>query len=75
MYRNNGLMLGLTASSLFCLIVLVGGYLYSGSVLPSTQQTYRADLLVKWLLWTVVVGTPAFTGVLWLLRLRINADR
>ena len=75
MYRNNGLMLGLTASSLFCLVVWVGGYLYSGSVLPSTQQTHGLDLLVKWLLWTVVAGTPIFTGVLWLLRLQRGTDR
>ena len=75
MLRNNELMLGLTAISLFCLTVLLGLYLYSGSVLPSTQQTNGMSLFVKWSLWAIVAGTPIFTGVLWLLRLRRGTDR
>ena len=36
--RNNVLMLNLTAASLFCVLVLVGGYIYSGGrLLPATQ--------------------------------------
>ena len=75
MFRNRELMFGLSAVSLFCLTVLVGLYRYTGSVFPSTQQTDGTELLFIWLLWSILAGVPAFTGVLWVLRRRIRKNR
>ena len=69
-HRNNVLMLNLTAFSLMCLLVLVGGYFYSGgSLLPSTKGSDAGEAIQIWIMWGVVVTVPLVTAVLWVLRL------
>ena len=69
MYRNNALMLNLTAVSLFCLMVLTGLYLYSGSLLPATNGAGALERASIWLLWIALIGLPLLMGVLWAMRL------
>jgi cytochrome bd-type quinol oxidase subunit 2 len=69
-YRNNVLMLNLTAVSLFCVLVLAGLFLYSGgSLLPATQGSDTQEAMQTWLMWCVTVTVPLITAVLWILRL------
>jgi uncharacterized membrane protein len=68
--RNNTLMFNLTGISLFCVMVLIGLYVYSGgSLLPSTQSADGREATQTWLLWVIVVAVPLITTVLWILRL------
>ena len=69
MYRNNVLMLNLTAFSLFCAMTLVGLFLYSGTILPATQGAGQTERLLILLLWSLLIGLPLLTAVLWILRL------
>jgi len=70
LHRNNTLMLNLTAVSLFCVLVLVVLYRYSGGAfLPATQGADTQEATEIWLMWGVVVAVPLITGVLWVLRL------
>ena len=70
LHRNNVLMLNLTAVSLFCMLVLVGGYFYSGgSLLPATQGADTPEATRIWIMWSGMVAVPLITAVLWALRL------
>ena len=66
---DNTMMLILTAISVLCLVTLVGLYVYSGSVFPSTQQSGEIASLIMWASWVLMAGTPVVTGLLWLRRL------
>lgn len=69
-HRNNGLMLSLTAFSLLCLMILVGGFVYSGgSLLPYTQHAGTEEALGIWIMWGTTVALPLVTSLLWVLRL------
>jgi len=68
-HRNNVLMLNLTAISSFCLLVLVGGYLHSGSILPATQGASQREAAWLWAISGLLMGLPLITGVLWVFRL------
>lgn len=69
-YHNNVLMLILTAASLFCLLFLLGLFLYrSGSLLPSTKGADTGEAAEIWIIWSVAVAVPLITGVLWVFRL------
>lgn len=71
-YRNNILMLNLTTFSVLCLLILVGACFYSGSLIPLTPGAGSRETSV-WIMWSVIVGLPSATAVLWLLRLRKDA--
>ena len=72
MYRNNLLMLILTALSIFFLVTLTGLYFYSGTILPSVPRSDPSGALLMWLTWVVVAGTPLVTALLWIIRLRAD---
>ena len=69
MYRNNLLMLILTALSIFVLVTLTGLYFYSGTILPSVPRSDPSGALIMWLTWVVVAGTPLVTALLWIIHL------
>ena len=63
-------MANLTAISFLCLLVLVGGYLYSGgSLLPSTKGAETPEATQIWIIWGAAAALPLITTVLWLIRL------
>ncbi len=69
-YRNNVLMLNLTAASLVCLLFLLGLFIYkSGNLLPSTKGADAGEAAQMWIIWSVAVALPLMTGVLWVFRL------
>ncbi len=70
-HRSNVLMLNLTAFSYFCLVILVGLYLYSGSVTPKTAGASSQVTTRIWISWSVVAGLPLITGVLWIMRMML----
>jgi len=69
-YRNNTLMLNLTAASLVCLVFLSGLFIYTGgNLLPSAKGADAGKAAEIWIIWSVAVATPLITGVLWVFRL------
>jgi hypothetical protein len=76
MHKNNVLLLNLTAVSFFCLIVLAGLYRYSGgSILPAINNAGPGEALSIWVMWSLIVGVPAMTAALWMIRLWSKRDR
>jgi hypothetical protein len=69
-------MLNLSAASLFCLVVLVGLFVYSGgTIMPATQGADAMEAAQTWMMWGVVVAVPVITGILWVLRLKTPSGR
>ena len=69
MHKNITLMLMLTAVSLFCLLVLAGGYAYTGgTILPQTQNASPGEARELWFEWSFLILIPLLTAVLWILR-------
>ncbi len=69
-YRNDALMLYLTAASLLCLVFLLGLFIYtSGDLFPSTKGADAGRAAEIWIIWSVAVAVPLITGVLWVFRL------
>ncbi len=63
-------MLNLTAASLFCLLFLVGLFIYkSGNLLPSTKGADTSEAVEIWIIWGVAVAVPLVTAALWVARL------
>jgi len=58
----------MAAVSLLCVLILTGGYIYSGSVVPITGEGTDRDA-VTWAMWMVIVGIPITTIVLFALKL------
>jgi heme/copper-type cytochrome/quinol oxidase subunit 2 len=52
--------------SVICGMILWGGSVYSGSVLPSTQGAPPAEARSIWIHWGFIVAIPAMT-IIWLL--------
>jgi len=62
-------MIILTLVSLWCLLILVGGYFYTGStILPQTQNMTSDEALRLWIEWSIIFAIPVVTAVLWTLR-------
>lgn len=57
----------LFALSVFCGLILIGGYFYSGSLLPSTQGAESAEATGIWIGWSIVAGIPATTFIWWMI--------
>ena len=68
-HQNIHVMLTLTIFSVVCILILVGGYFYSGSVVPSTSGASPEEARSIWTHWMVIVAIPSVTLALWVLRL------
>lgn len=68
MYLVRKILPIMIALSLFCIVVLVGTYAYSGSVIPITGEG-RAKDAVTWVMWIFVVSIPVTTLCLILVQL------
>lgn len=64
-WHSETVMLGLSAATLFCLLVLLGLYAYSGTILPSVENAVGIEALVIWLCWTGLIALPLATALLW----------
>jgi hypothetical protein len=62
-------MLNLTGLSFFCLLLLLGLFRYTGSLLPATTGADRSEAVLIWGIWGVMVAVPLVTCTLWVLRL------
>ena len=71
---KNDFFVALFGLSCFCVLVLVGLYAYSGSLLPSTEGASQSEALEIWLLWIAVAGVPV-TALLWWLGDRLRRRR
>ena len=70
MHKNNTVLVVLTAISLLCLLVLLGGYRYTGgTILPQTQNATPAEVQELLFEWSSLVIIPVVTSVLWAVRL------
>lgn len=63
MFRGESLLPFIAVSSL-CILVLLGGYVYSGSLLPSTRWSSDIGAIAIWVFWTACVLFPILTVVL-----------
>lgn len=68
MIQGRSILETLIVLSMFCLLVLVGGFLYSGSLLPTTGEGESKDV-VTWVLWILIIGIPILTFCLIMLAL------
>jgi hypothetical protein len=68
-YKNNVLMLNLTAFSLLFVLIEVGIFLYSGSMLPGTGGAGPTESFLMWSVSCLLIGLPVLTAVLWIFRL------
>lgn len=67
MYRND-VFLVLLGLSCFCVLVLVGLFLYHGSIFPATHGATGSELVMIVGLWVSVAGVPIITLFLAILR-------
>lgn len=59
----------LSVASAFCILILTGLFLYSGSIFP-THKGGTLDGIIKFGLWSLFVIIPLFTSILLLLKLK-----
>ena len=69
LYRNDTLRLNLTAFSLLCLLILVGGLAYHGSLAPETKGATSGEAALMWSLTVLLIGLPVITVIIWVRRL------
>lgn len=67
-YENETVMALMSAVSGFSFVVLLGTYVYSGSLAPSEQPLESGYAIVTWLMWLVLMLVPVATAILWTLR-------
>jgi hypothetical protein len=75
LYRNETVMWALTTVSALCVTFEFLGWACAGSPLPQTQWAGEAEKLAIWIVWIAIIALPAFTAVLWLLRLAARERR
>jgi len=63
MFRK-GLLFVMIILSLYCLLILAGGFAYSDTILPSTQGNSELGVVLVWSGWTVLVAIPIATMLL-----------
>lgn len=64
MIRNSSFLIVMIVMSLISIMVLVGAYLYGGSVIPSTEYDSVTYSAVVWVMWVSFVLIPIITAVL-----------
>jgi hypothetical protein len=63
-------LIGMIGLSSCCLVVLVGVWAYSGSMLPSTEGALSNEVVTIWLFWAALVAVPVLTLCLWVVAVR-----
>lgn len=56
--------------SLPCLLILAGGWTYSGSLLPSTEGASINEAIVMWVVSALLFAIPIVTICLWVVTVR-----
>ena len=64
-WANEAVRLAMIGLSAFSALVLVGGYAYSGSLVPTEPLSSDGHSIVTWLMWLALVLILVATLVLW----------
>ena len=57
----------LAAATMISAVFVCGLYLYSGSVLPSTQGASDSETRSLWIQWGLIVAMPVIPALWWLI--------